>query len=881
MNMRTLAVRSVRANPVRFIATVLAVVVGTGFLAGTLVLKDSLNASLEANIKGNLAGVDAAVLGNGNADSAGGSTPGSTPSGTTPGSTQPSASGPRGGSGGGGPNTATGRNIQQGVDQDVPASVLTQVQGVDGVRVADGVLVGNVNVFEPDGSTVNENANAYRWTEPPLNPYRIITGDAPSASGEIAIDKRTADAVGLSVGSKLQLATASGQQEATVVGIATYGEAESSNSNGDVLVSDADAFAWLLGGKQAFTAIYVAAEPGTAPDQLVTAIGESVGPAFTVETGDQLRTDAAGGLTGFTDFLSTGLVIFAVIALFVSLFIIYNTFTIIVSQRTREFALLRALGARGAQVVRSVLIEAFLLGLGSSILGWFAGILFFFVVSKAVPQFQDLAGTVSLTINPWSVFWVLFAGLSVTMVSAVVPAFKAALTKPIEALRDVAVDRSARGRIRAGIGIVLLGFGAVLLLVGAIIQNFWVIMGGPVFLFLGVLFGGPMIAATFGWIIDRIPGVGRFATSRLGVENVRRNPKRAATTANALVIGVFLVVFVTAAGGALRDYAVNQLSQLTGPDFTVYPTTPSGFSDDYLAAVQKLPDVSTVGEAFIAGTMATGSKTEIGALNADGVKSWGFKVQEGTLDGFGGDDIAVPSYFKQTDNLALGSTVTLTFGNGRTHDFTVSAITEASATQIQAFVPSETAVRVDPALRPAILGITADSGKVDAVNDELTKLNRTYSGVQVFPGNFIAQFVKSFFNFLISAVSALLSVAVVIALFGIVNTLVLSVSERTHEIGLLRAVGMTRRQVRSTVRVESLVVSLLGSIVGIVFGLFVAWCFARPVLNQAGEVATGFSWPIVQLVVILVLGVILGVIASLIPAWRAARLNIIEAVRVD
>jgi putative ABC transport system permease protein len=882
--MRTLAVRSIRSNPTRFVATVLAVVVSTGFLAGTLVLRDSLGASLKATTRSQLEGVDAAVTNagalatdpTGGSGGAGGSTvPGPEPAG--PPSTRRSDS-----------NTPTGESVagqprQLGVNRNVPASLLPTVQQAEGVKDAAGILSGVLSVLRDDGSSVAENVPGSAWiAAPELNLYTLVEGRAPERSGEVVIDARTAEEGGFAIGAPIQLATSQGPRPATLVGVVKFGDQDNSG-RGDVLVTEADAFTWFAGGRQEYSAIYANAGPGVGEAAVVRSIEAAVGPGYRVDPGEQLREESTSGIDTIVNVVGWALVAFAFVALVVALFTIYNTFSIVVHQRTREFGLLRAVGASDQQVTRSVRVEALILGFVSSVIGFLLGIVMFVLLTRLIPQFEDIAGTVTMRITVPSVLIVLLLGTGVTVMSSVIPAWRAGRTRPVEVLRSVAIDRSATSRPRAIIGLSLLVIGISLLLAGAVTQRFLVMVIGPPLLFLGVLIGGPVLAGAFGALIERIVAPFRRASLRLGAENVRRNPSRSAATALALVIGVFLVVLVTAGGGAVRDYAVTQLSQLGGPDVTVF-SFGGELNRDYVNKVRGAAGVKDTAEVYLNIAELGGSSElqgfPVSAVGYDDVGGLGLTYVEGSPDRLGPNDVIMPTIVTQNMAVAIGDPVRVEFANGESRDLRVGAIARPGIPPA-IFMSADAAREADPALVPIALQVVADSGQVQAVTDSVTALSRQYAGLDVQPGNFIAQLVKGLFNFVIAAANGLLGVAVVIALFGIVNTLVLSVNERTREIGLLRAVGMTRRQVGRTIRLEAVAVSFLGASIGTAFGLFVAWCLTRPILNQEGEVATGFSWPVTQLLIILVLALIVGVLASVPPVRRASRLNIIEAVTVD
>ena len=887
--MRRLAIANLRANPTRFIATLLAVVVGTGFLGGALVLRDSLGSALEANASAQLRGVTVAVEPLQETALAG-TLPGSGPDGTTPGSgSLPSGSVPAStappGSTPAPPSERSGSFGEQVVR--LPESLLPTVEGVDGIGQVAPILTGTIYVLGPDGKPLTQDTSgAMVVTVDALNPFQLAQGAAPAASGEIAVDEETANRQDLSIGEEVQLATASGPAEAKVVGLVTAPEGGLSAATRVIVVSTQDAFSFLAEGQQEYDAIYATGADGTDPDELAQRVSTAVGDGYSVKTGDQLRSEAGDGLGGISTAISTALQGFAYLALFVGLFIIYNTFSIVVAQRVREFALLRAVGASSKQIKRSVRVEALIVGLVASAIGFGVGVLLFFVLVKLVPQFSSLLGDVGIVISIGAILQVLISGTLITVISSVIPSWRAGRTKPIAALRESSVDTAGTSRLRGTVGLVLIGFGVAVMLLGVSISNFWIVLVGPPILFLGVLAGGPVLAAGFSWLIGVMVSPLRSTTARLGVENTRRNPWRAATTANALVIGVFLVVLVTAAGGAVRDYSVDLLSQFGGPSFTVFSTS-GALPDTFVADAAKIPNVQQAVAVYPdVGTVPTvsilGSPPElaVGAIAADDIDVLGFTASSGSLENLGPNDLVLPDQTAQASNVKVGDTVTLTLNTGTTVDMEVAALTQPLATAlVQAVVTSEGVVAANPALEPSMVAITVSEGQNGPVEDALTDLTSGYTTLIVIPGNFFAEFVQTFFNVVISSINALLMVAVVIALFGIVNTLILSITERRHEIGLLRAVGMTRRQLRATIRIEAMIVSLLGSLVGIAFGLFVAWCVTRPLFAEDPDAS--FSWPVAQMGLVLLLGVVIGIVSALIPAWRAGRIDILDAIKAE
>ncbi len=855
-----LTLANLRAKPGRFVATMLAIIVGTGFLAGTLVLSDSLGPALESNAVLALHGVDAAVQ----------------------------------------PKLDTGqarRGTPSLTSSSLPAGVLATVKGTSGVAAAAGVLTAPLNVLGADGTVPLKHATGSLWIPvPDLSPYRVVTGHAPTAAGQVAIDQQTANAKHWGPGTGLELATSSGSRHVTVVGITRYGQGQASSANGDILVSPADAFDFLSSGKALYDAIYVQARPGLSEDALAAALARSVGSNYQVNTGADLRTQAAGDAAQIVSFLSTALEGFAWVALAVGVLIIYNTFAIVVAQRVREFALLRAVGARGSQVRRAVILEALFVGLVASAAGMLVGIGLFELLVAVVPVLKNLTGSggVGLQIHPTTVIEVLAVGTVVTVVSAVIPAFRAARTKPIAALRVAAVDRSGTSKTRGIIGLVIIGVGGVLLLVGMAVKQGLLIGFGPVLLFVGTLIAGPVLARGFssavGLVLDRLG-----MSSRLAVANAKRNPSRTANTANALIIGMFLVVFVTAAGGAIRDWAVKEVSQFSTADLNVTTSAAgrgagqgAGIDRNLQAKVQSTTGIQSsvalykaVGQVT-SGVIGAGGDNRVTAGNFSTLSSvLKLKSAEGDLAHLGDDQVAEsepPGGGRgQFQMPPLGAPVEVTFKNGVVRHFTVGAVYKFSLDVTGTVVSQHAALTADPQLLPNTIAITVQPGQLDAVKSRLDDVTAAYSTVDVQPGNEFALLIKSFFNFIISAVNALLAFAIAIAVFGIVNTLILSVTERTPEIGLLRSVGMTRRQLRTTIRAESIILAADGTVLGMAFGLFVAWAVTQPLFtgNQT------FSWPVEELVVIAIIGLVIGVAASLVPAWRASRIDILDAVAAE
>ncbi len=837
-----ISLASLRIRPGRFIGTALAVLVATGFLATSLITGDSLATALGDNASSQLDGVDAAVRGTeldedvATADPDGGVT-----------------------------------IDYEGERPPVPADVLSAVESVAEVDAAAGTLTGSVDILDDDGDPVEEAIGGQAWIDADrLNPFTIEDGAAPDTAGQVTLDADSADELSLAIGDELTVATGDGTQTVQLVGITTFGGVAASSDAGDLLVVDDDAFTWFAEGSEEFDSILVAAADMSQED-LVAALTDAVDDDLEVISGDDLRDEAASASAAIAKQLGLGLQGFAYVALFVGIFIIYNTFSVTVAQRLKEFALLRAVGASAHQVARAVRFEALAIGLVASLLGLVIGVALVAALLALVPAVGDLVGSTSggVHVEATSVAQVLFVGVVVTVLSAWIPASRAGKTRPIEALRDSQVDEISAHRSRGVAGAALAGTGVVAVLVGSFLTVMPLLLGGPILLILGVLVAGPALASAFAGLLGRpLRAVGGAATD-LALENVTRNPMRTATTANALVIGVFLVVFVTTAGGAVGDWAEEQVSKLSGADLTVQ--SDSGQLPDEV--VDGVDDVESVDEVVAV-------RGDVGALEDGGVVAaadlapatdhLGLTLEEGTIE-LSDDEIVVSDVVDAT----IDDTVSVLFADGTTRDLTVVGRTGFSLDfAASAFVSPELAQEVDPDGNPTLLAITVEEGTAESVDEELESLVAGYSTISVTPGNLFGELIGGLFDFMISAVNGLLAVAVLIAVFGIVNTLVLSLAERYHEIGVLRAVGMSKRQLRSEIRIEAVLVSTLGTLTGIVLGLFVAWGVTRPIFS-------GASWPTGAIALIVLGGILIGVLASLIPAHQAARLEPVEAMRYE
>ena len=836
------ALKSLRANLTRLIATALAVVVGIGFLGAGLMLTDAMQAGLTGTVEQQYAEVDLALL------------------------------------------TGVGGD-DMGFVQTVPAALLDQVRTTEGVAAAAGEVAANAVVQRPDGTSANLRSQGRNWiSDDQLNPLDLVEGVAPTGDGEVVLDARLADEAEASVGDEVTVETPAGTIDAEVVGISRFGGSDAIDDGGTVSFSD-EAAVDILAGGTGYQQILVRTEGD--PAAVARRLAETVPGGVDVRTGEEFVESASEEASAFIGFLRPVLQGFAYLALFVSAFVIFNTFSVVVTQRFRELALIRAVGGTPAQVRRSLIIEGAGIGLGASAVGVVVGALFALLVQVVLGWFGIVLPGSGVKVTFWTVAVCLLAGTIITVLSVIVPAFRAGRTKPVEAMRASAVDTSGTSKVRAVFGAGFLIGAAVFLVLNQTVGPQWYLLApGALSLFIGVFIGGPLLARIFAMLVR--PLLGMFGlTGRLAADNAVRNPRRTATTANALVIGLFLVTLVTVSGEAIKTTIVSELNKLSSSDFIVMsenaiPDALATEIDDTEGVSASAPIRSSAAIDLTTGGPYAVSTGDLGEL-AD---TAGITISEGDATSVTeGDGIAVPDVTgafggsgtgaaQGPTGEALGDTVPLRALDGSDALLTVDVMLEAKLDSLflGAFVSEATFERLVGDQPVNMVFVRVEPGEANAVGQRLEKVLDDYTGIEVQPGNFFGQIVGTVFDYLIGAVNGLLGMSVVVALVGIVNTMTLSIFERRRELGMVRALGMTRQQVGRMVRLEAVLIGLLGTIVGMGSGILLSWVVISSI---ADSISLSFNWARVGL--IFLVGVLVGVIASLLPARRATRVDMLEA----
>ncbi len=830
----TLTIKQIVAHKMRLLATAFAVILGVAFLAGTLILTDTIKGTFNTLLAKADKGTDAYIR----------------------------AASP----------------LELGYGQSgasLDASLLTAVRGVDGVDQASIEVSGYAQIVDRAGKavgTAQTGVLGMNWvTVPKLNPFTIDAGRAPVGPGEIAIDKHSAKLAKLGVGDHTTVLSAGKSRQATIVGITRFGDVDTPGGLSVVLFDDVTAQT-VLNRPGQIDAIAVTAKSGVPAGVLVARIASIVGATNEVISGATLTAEhqhAIGkGISQFGVFLT----MFALIALFVGAFIINNTFSIIVSQRTKEMALLRAVGASGRQVRLAVLAEAALTGLIASVIGLAAGI----GIAKGLRALLSALGVDipldTLRITTATAVGSVLVGVVITLASAVLPARRASRIAPISALRDVAQDRSAVSPRRIILGSVATLIGVAVVLAGRHAADAKIVGLGAFALLVAITVLGPVLARPVGAALGAPLVRFRGTSGAIAQQNAMRNPKRTARTSSSLMIGVALVSFLaifaaslkTTGAGALRDNFRGTLIVDSGAI-----DARSGMTPNIATDLRTRSGVKTVTEQRIAAVETDGSSGFLDAYDATTVATmFALGHIEGDLSRLGSDGIAVERG-KGSAAVKLGDSRKIAFQSG-TVTFMVRAIYDHNRTVGSRFVGLEAFETNLPDRLDSRIYLDATNQSVieQAVSAYPTAKVLTIEA-------FITQ-QNGTLDTILTLMYALLGLAVLIALLGIANTLGLSIHERKRELGLLRAVGMHRAQVRSSVRWESAIISLFGTVLGLTLGTFIAWALARAIITGG---TPHIVIPTGSLVTVTAIATLAGVAAALLPARRAARIDVLTAIK--
>ncbi|HWK26742.1 MAG TPA: FtsX-like permease family protein [Solirubrobacter sp.] len=851
--MTSLALRGLLTRKLRSVLTGFAVVIGVAFVVGTLVFTDTINASFTNLFERTQQGVDVAI------------------------------------------------EAHQAVKADfsapptMPSATLDKVKATPGVDVAEGSVSSDGTLLDKQGKPITSTGPptliVSESTEKVFQILDYVSGGRPQGADQVAIDRGTAKKYGFKVGDTVTVTSHEPAKQYKVSGIATLDGKD--NLAGARLVVMTLPEAQRMTGHDGYDSISVSTGHND-PDQVKAALKKELGPDFLVRTGKEAAKEQAQDLSDALGFIRTALLVFAGVALLVGGFLIFNTFTVTVAQRTKEFALLRVLGASRRQVLRSVLLETLIVGLVASILGVLVGIALAPALAAMLKAFGIDLGTTGLVIAPGTIVTGIIVGVLATMISGFVPARRATRVEPITAMRDSATPGIGHLRRRRIIGsIALMGCGLLALfygLFGGIDSTSAAasLLGlGALLMMFGFAFLAPLLvrplARAIGAPLARMQGL----TGVLARENAIRQPQRTAVTAAALMVGLALVVLVTVFAAGIRASVDNAIDkQVTA---SVMVMAQDGFSPvpvgaaETVAKVDGVRDVSPV--RFSTGILkgdgdATTPVTGVDPATVGSVLKLDWEKGDAqTLRSLTDQQALVDGNWAKSKKVGVGDTLDFTTPAGKHVSYEIAGVFKNQAGLTSSVIL--TGASLAASWNSTDLAFVAAAGDPGVKPAELAK--RADVALKAFPQT-DALTIKEFkdkqnqsINGLLGLVFALLSLSVIVALLGIVNTLALSVHERTRELGMLRAVGMSRRQVRRMVRSESVITAGIGAVLGTVLGLVFSVIVSRPLADEGFVFVLPYGW----LIVFFILAGIAGVVAAIPPARRAAKVDVLRAVTTE
>ena len=845
--MRKVSLRNLRAHKLRLFLTVFSIVLGTAFVAGSIVFTSTISKAFTDIFDSAAPGVAVEVTPDRDARAIG-----------VPDSVV---------------DTLEQRRDELGIDRlatDYTGTVTIANSAGKALQTGGAPSIGTAYV--PSSQAISPETS------------RVLPGGrGPEKAGEVALNASAAENGDLRVGSKTKVVIgqgAGGPQDVTVVGLIDL----PASTGGYVNVQfDRETARSLFSDGSHVALIDMSAKPGVTPDELRDRVA-AVLPADTyqIRTGDQVRQDQKDQVNQFLTIFTTILLAFAAIGLIVGTFIIYNTFSMIVAQRNRELALLRAVGAGQRQVSRSVLLEAFVVGVIGGAIGLAAGV-GLAALLKSITTSQSGLPSTSLQVGVWAVLASIFVGVVVTMVSAWVPAMRAARVPPVEAMRASAAEGSASLRMRTVIGAILGAAGLAAILGGAFggvgVGPATLVGVGAAAAIAAVVMAGPALSQPVIRVIGSVVGAPFGKIGQLARTNATRNPRRSAATAFALTLGIMLVAVIGTLGTSFKGTVDSAIDNGVRADYILLGTNQAPIPATVYDAVKSVPGVgSTVSFGVVQARVDDERVTGYSPLGSPVADVAELDMRDGASDVLPTDAMFVSSRTSAEKGWRRGDTVVFTNAAGEEIRVPVAGVYADNEALQPWMVGSKVYEQLMPpaARLSALVFVTvAPGGDPAAVRTALENATGSYLTVQVLDRDQFKSSISSQIDQMLTTLYAMLGLALLIAVLGIVNTLALSVVERTREIGMLRAVGMLRSQVRRSIYLESVLIAIFGALVGVILGTVIGWALVRT-LAKWGLGTPVLPWDLIG--VTLLGSAIVGVLAALWPAVRAARTRPLEAI---
>ncbi|MGW6058508.1 ABC transporter permease [Streptomyces sp. NPDC055189] len=839
------ALRNVLAHKARLLMTVLAVMLGVAFVSGTLVFTDTFGNAYKNKSAKSFDHVSVAIQGDGSASSYGGGDEGGEAK---------------------KPPRLTDAFLKKTQNLPGAESAIGSVSGFTAVADKDGKLVG--------GEWGSSGANYFPGKDGKDPRYDFTRGAAPKSAGDIALDSRTAERTGYKVGDTVRYSTDGPVRTAKISGVFDT-EDGSVLAGGSLVVFDDDTARTVL-GKTEYDEIDVKAAAGTSEAALKTSVEKILPKDTDAVTGAQLSDDQEKMIEEQTSSMSQVLLIFAGIALFVGIFIIANTFTMLVAQRTKELALMRAVGASRRQVTRSVLIEAFLVGLVAAVTGFALGI----GVAMGLEALMNSAGASlpdgPIVIAPTTIVVALIIGVVVTMLAAWLPGRRAAKIPPVAAMNSVHATPTMRGLVvRNTFGSIIVALGVLMLFM----DDNYVMAGGAAVIMVGVIVLTPLLSRPF--IAASAPLLKPFGvTGKLSRLNAVRNPRRTASTAAALMIGLTLITAMTVVATSMSS-AINKMAAGSlKADYTVSMANYQPLTPEVREKLDKLPEVEASSPMRMAYGEVDGSYARIAGVDEqDFGKLTSLDFTSGSLANLTGSSTLIDKETADKKGLKAGDTVPVKFDDDKTAKLKVAGVYQQNEMINGLFTPLAV---VDPHLSKITdeqVLVKMKGGTSDKAEDTIVKALGDNPAIKIQDKDAISNEIAGAINLMLNMLYGLLAMAILIAVLGVINTLAMSVFERKHEIGMMRAIGLDRAKVKQMVRLEAVIISLFGAVLGIGLGLFMGWAAGNSITDSVKTYT--MEIPLGRIAVFLCIAGLVGVLAAMWPARSAAKLNPLMAIKAE
>ncbi|RNM16975.1 ABC transporter permease [Nocardioides pocheonensis] len=843
--MLKVSLRNLFVNKLRLFLTVAAVTVGVAFVSGTFVLSDTMGKAFDQLYAGLTSGQDVIVRAKAPYEI----------------------------------DVTTG-----GTQRPLDESIVARVAGVPGVVVAQGDVAGYALVLDKAGKPIQPGGaptigGTASGDDRLAGDFSYRSGHKPSGPQEMALDAATAKKAGFGLGDHVDVVYQGGRRTFTLVGTIGFGKTDS------ILGATFAGFdlptAQVITGKEGkVDNVAVKGEAGIGAAELRDRIAAVLPDGVEVLTAEQVASEGSASVRDAMGIFTKVLLVFAGVSLLVGSFVIWNTFNVLVAQRRREVALLRAVGASRHQVLGGVLAEAALIGLASGVIGLFAGV----GLAAGIRSLMKLVGAEIPTTTPAletrTVVAALAVGLGVTMVAAIAPAWSATRVSPMEALRDAATSSSVIGRLRSTAGWVLVGAGALGLVACAWVGNVpWWTTFATLAAFAGLVTAGPLLAGGTARLADH----GRRGSGwRMAARNIARNARRSAATALALTIGLTVVVAVAVTAASMRSSITAAVNDGNRSDLILQPAGMGvGMPASVAAAMRERSDLGAVVAFRESGARVNGRNAFVTGMDTAGLSDViDLGIESGGLEGLDHGSILVSDKKAEDLGVGVGDTLTVTYPETGAVRMRVAGTFSKgfliNATYVMGM--ADYAPNVTSKLDAAVM--LSNAPRVDPAQTKaaVKKALAAYPNVKVSDPAELTKDARHSVDQMLGLVTALLLLAVIVAILGIVNTLVLSVVERTRELGLLRAVGATRRQVRTVVRRESVLMSMLGAVTGLALGTGAGVALSRAL---ADEGISRVTVPVTTLLVYLVVAAGVGVLAAIGPARRASRVDVLQAITTE